>query len=366
MKYGQDAPNGRNYNPSHVPIEIIVHTMSATHTLFTENHQETIADVKRCLLNNLEYISILREIELVLISDFKEAQDNTKVSTYLNNTFYTINPSIRRLEFQLVKVEPVWERREKELLIRNSGENVSYNDNESSRMRGDISEAMIWILKNNLSMKTLKIVNVVYMDNLKMSIMRAIRNPQTQLESLHLISTSAHWAATDMKQLASSLSVNTTIKMLQIEHNYYTHDDMKVFFEMLKLNVSLETIVIRGDTFQEARYRMTDLVDSLLLNNTLHLIGLINCNVICTEDDILNLVDVLGKKTLRRLHIANNFIENGKVDPSLIKSGITERVTKHKNFEDEVDEIPSVELKLSDSNCNIQLLEWLNPDIYKK
>ena len=67
MRYGQDSPNGRNYDPSHVPIEIVVHTMGGTHTLFTENNQETMDDVKRCLLNNLEYISILSEIELVLI-----------------------------------------------------------------------------------------------------------------------------------------------------------------------------------------------------------------------------------------------------------------------------------------------------------
>jgi hypothetical protein len=342
LRPDQDLPaDGPTRDPRHVPIEILVHAFNGEkYTLFTENDNETISDVKRCLLANanLDYLSILREIELISLDVKGYEDDNKEVSNLL-----TPLPMRRIVELRLLKIDPVWTSYEQELIdeIKRKYENGEESEN-TVRVKDDHRlDVFRWILKNKSNMTTLVAYDIHNVDMFDM-IIDAIKNPNILLEDL-VVKISNF----DMTKFSSALIDNTSIKKLALE-NPFSCDEMQVFFDMISRNVGLTRISIHG-----SEYRMKDLVNSLQ-NNTIRRLRIPKSKVVATEEDIVNLIDVLGKHTLTNFFLYGINSSNDPFDLVRLNQLIRQRKGEWLDHEFKVDGLDTL---IGNSRIEIEFLD---------
>jgi len=309
----------------HVPIEILVHAFNGKiYTLFTENKDETIGDVKRCLLSNLDYLSILREIQLVSGDVKKGYEDHVKVSELLLKPL-----SNRTIELILLKVQPVWTRDEQNLIDEIKREKNTVRLKDDHRL-----EVFRWILKNESNITTI-IGNDIRQPVIFDMIIDAIKNPDILLNALFF----SVIYCFDMTKFSRALLDNTSIRKLQVAECGFNCDEMQIFFDMIAGNVGLKRIMISSI---DIMYRMKDLVNSLQTNNTLRAIYIYDCQVVATEEDIVNLINILGKHTVTNLHLTGRNSSNSPFDLVRLDELIRQRKGEWLDPEFKVDRLNSL------------------------
>jgi len=89
-------------------------------------------------------------------------------------------------------------------------------------------------------------------------------------------------------------------------------------------------------------YRMKDLVNSLQTNNTLRAIYIYDCQVVATEEDIVNLINILGKHTVTNLHLTGRNSSNSPFDLVRLDELIRQRKGEWLDPEFKVDRLNSL------------------------
>jgi len=312
----EDHKEDHTENYDHDHIQIRVHSMARQHNLLTENKDETIGDVKRCLLNNLKYLSTLREIRLTG-KGHEEVHDDVIVSSLESD------PKEGIVDLQLLTNDIITWTPAEQQIINELGSSHPFvisgwvigSDHECSfpppgGYTGD--EVFIWILKNKIEELTNLTVVGRIPQPVMVEVIDLIRNPESSLKTLR--------NSTTELELTEALRHNTTITDLTYSNNDYREyiqfgKTMSRFFDMMAVNTVLTSVTIQSNT-----YFMKDLVQSLSTNNTLSSLTIDNSKVNMSIQDVLDLSRTLLTTELKILQLKYNTLFSTDIKEKKLRS----------------------------------------------
>ena len=286
MRHSKD-PIGPIVDVDYTPIQIIVRMMSgASHTLFTDNDNETFLAVKRALRPHLSPEPVLEQ--LVFQHGNQEiGYENVDDSA----TILSLTPQVSRIiELQLLLREREWTAEQQRIIDQTSKKCVWISITDIFN-HGHL-EAYRWGLQNNSSILSLKIGNIYGKDT------------DRDIRELAM--------ATIMDVIRQS----TSIQRLEISSDGFFTNDMATFFDTIGQNNSLVGLNIAFSSF-----RLNDLTHLLSRNTSIRWIRLYHCRIEVendndiTRNDITRFGEVLAyQPTLKYLTLINNNIYHTMFD----------------------------------------------------